>query len=64
MKLAYRLTAIASLIAGALLTTSSLAQTVKPFRIGALVDMSGIYSAHGGPGMITAVNMAIEDFGG
>jgi len=64
MKLAYRLTAVASLIAGALLTASSLAQTVKPFRIGALVDMSGIYSAHGGPGMITAVNMAIEDFGG
>jgi branched-chain amino acid transport system substrate-binding protein len=40
------------------------AQDTKPFRIGAIVDMSGVYSAHGGPGMVTAVKMAVEDFGG
>ena len=42
----------------------SQAQTPQPFRIGAMVDMSGVYSAHGGPGMVTAVQMAVEDFGG
>ncbi len=64
MKLARNLTALATLVASALLVTPTSAQNAKPFRIGALVDMSGIYSAHGGPGMVTAVNMAIEDFGG
>lgn len=33
-------------------------------KIGVLVDMSGVYSANGGPGAVTAVKMAIEDFGG
>ncbi|MBE0593664.1 MAG: ABC transporter substrate-binding protein [Gemmatimonadales bacterium] len=33
-------------------------------KIGVLVDMSGVYSANGGPGVVTAVQMAIEDFGG
>jgi branched-chain amino acid transport system substrate-binding protein len=32
--------------------------------IGAIVDMSGVYSRHGGPGMVAAVKMAVEDFGG
>lgn len=32
--------------------------------IGAMVDMSGVYSAHGGPGVVEAVKMAVEDFGG
>lgn len=31
--------------------------------IGAMVDMTGVYSRHGGPGVITAVQMAVEDFG-
>lgn len=55
----------------ALLATASLmvhsatvAQNNEPFRIGSIVDMSGIYSAHGGPGVVTAVKMAVEDFGG
>lgn len=39
-------------------------QDNKPFRLGAIVDMTGVYSAHGGPGMVTAVKMAVEDFGG
>ena len=48
----------------ALLAPLAQAQTPQPFRIGAMVDMSGVYSAHGGPGMVTAVQMAVEDFGG
>ena len=32
-------------------------------KIGVLVDMSGVYSANGGPGAVTAVQMAVEDFG-
>ena len=33
-------------------------------KIGVLVDMSGVYSANGGPGAVMGVRMAIEDFGG
>ncbi|MBU68658.1 MAG: ABC transporter permease [Cupriavidus sp.] len=36
----------------------------EPFRIGALVDMTGIYSGIGGPGGVAAVKMAVQDFGG
>lgn len=32
--------------------------------IGAIVDMSGVYSANGGQGAVVGVQMAIEDFGG
>lgn len=32
--------------------------------IGAIVDMTGVYSRHGGPGVVAAVKMAVEDFGG
>lgn len=32
--------------------------------LGALVDMTGVYSAHGGPGVVAAIEMAAEDFGG
>jgi len=32
--------------------------------VGVLVDMSGLYSAHGGPGVVAAVEMAVADFGG
>ena len=32
--------------------------------LGALVDMTGLYSAHGGPGVVAAMEMAAEDFGG
>ena len=40
------------------------AQDSKPFRLGAMVDMSGVYSALGGQGMVNSVKMAAEDFGG
>ncbi|MDF3839909.1 ABC transporter substrate-binding protein [Cupriavidus basilensis] len=36
----------------------------EPFRIGVLVDMTGVYSGIGGPGGIAAVKMAVHDFGG
>ncbi len=33
-------------------------------KIGVIVDQTGVYSAHGGPGVIRAVEMAVKDFGG
>lgn len=33
-------------------------------KIGVLVDKTGVYSANGGPGAVTAVEMAVKDFGG
>ncbi len=33
-------------------------------KIGVLTDMSGVYSAIGGQGSVTAAKMAVEDFGG
>lgn len=56
----YALLAAASLMVHPVVS----AQDDQPFRIGAIVDMTGIYSAHGGPGVVTAVEMAVEDFGG
>ncbi len=47
-----------------------LAGAVAPARaqdkvvIGAIMDRTGIYSRHGGPGMVEAIQMAVEDFGG
>lgn len=44
------------------------AQQIKgsggPLRIGVLTDMSGVFSDISGPGAVTAVKMAVEDFGG
>jgi len=48
---------------GILASTLAHAQDAKPFRIGAMVDMSGTYSALGGPGMVNVLKMAAEDFG-
>ncbi|WP_394116249.1 ABC transporter substrate-binding protein [Xanthobacter lutulentifluminis] len=46
--------------------TAAFAQSTaeNPVKIGAIVDMTGVYSRHGGPGMVAAVKMAVEDFGG
>ena len=33
-------------------------------RVGVLSDMSGVYSANGGPGSVVAAQMAAEEFGG
>ncbi len=36
----------------------------QPVKIGVLGDMSSVYSSIGGPGLVDAARMAIEDFGG
>lgn len=53
-----------ALVSATALTGTVHAQNTKPFRLGAMVDMSGIYSTLGGPGMVNSVKMAVEDFGG
>ncbi|MGA7327791.1 MAG: ABC transporter substrate-binding protein [Rhodomicrobium sp.] len=40
------------------------AQQAGPIRIGVLTDMSGQFSHESGEGAVTAVKMAVEDFGG
>ena len=54
----------ACLLAASFLVGIAHADDPKPFRIGALVDMSGVYSALGGQGLVNVVKMAAEDFGG
>jgi branched-chain amino acid transport system substrate-binding protein len=56
----------ASFIAATLLlsTTAAQAQANDPVKIGVVADMQGVYSALGGPGMATAVKMAVKDYGG
>jgi len=61
---ALRVTLPAVLFTASLMTGVAHAQNTKPFRIGAMVDMSGTYSALGGQGMVNALKMAAEDFGG
>ncbi len=39
-------------------------KTDGPIRIGVLTDMSGVFADISGPGAVTAVKMAVEDFGG
>ena len=46
------------------LTMSAGAQDAAPVRIGVLTDVSGQFSHEAGEGAITAVKMAVEDFGG
>lgn len=38
--------------------------TEGPVRVGVIVDMGGIYSGIGGPAGVTAVKLAVQDFGG
>jgi branched-chain amino acid transport system substrate-binding protein len=35
-----------------------------PLKIGVLTDMSSLYADNGGPGSVTAAQMAVDDFGG
>ena len=44
-------------------TSAAMAQT-KPLKLGAILDMSGLYADITGPGSETAAKMAVEDFGG
>lgn len=60
-----RLLALAALpIALALTGVELRAQQPAPFKIGALSDMSGIVVDLSGPGTVTAMKLAVEDFGG
>ncbi len=43
---------------------SAAAQNAKPFRIGVMTDITGQFSHEAGDGAITAVKMAVQDFGG
>lgn len=56
--------AVAGLVAGH--SFAAAAQNADDNRvvIGALVDMTGVYSRHGGPGVVEAIRMAVADFGG
>ena len=59
---------LASLAPAALLLVLAMngatAQAVKPLRIGVMTDLSGQFSHEAGPGAVTAVKMAVQDFGG
>ena len=52
--------------AALMITTGARAQTVSDdvVKIGVLTDMSGQFSHESGPGSVTAIKMAVEDFGG
>jgi branched-chain amino acid transport system substrate-binding protein len=47
-----------------LLTGAAQAQTPDTIKIGVLADMSSLYADLGGPGSVTATQMAVDDFGG
>ena len=44
--------------------TAAGAQTKPPLKLGAILDMSGLYADITGPGSETAAKMAAEDAGG
>src|ERR1700704_5197461 len=48
----------------AMSAASALAQTKPPLKLGAILDMSGLYADITGPGSEMAAKMAVEDFGG
>ena len=59
--------ALIAALATTLATTGALAQSKISdgvVKIGVLTDMSGQFSHEGGKGAVTAVQMAVEDFGG
>ena len=53
---------MASLLA--LTANAALAQSKPPLKLGAILDMSGLYADITGVGSETAAKMAAEDFGG
>jgi branched-chain amino acid transport system substrate-binding protein len=54
---------LASAVAFTAVISTAQAQT-KPLKLGAILDMSGLYADITGPGSETAAKMAAEDFGG
>lgn len=57
---------ILAALAAIAMTSTAIAQTAdtRPLKIGVVADMSGIYSDMTGTGSVTAVRLAVEDFGG
>jgi len=49
-----------------LMASTAIAQEISndTIKIGAMVDMTGVYSANGGAGAVLGAEMAVEDFGG
>jgi branched-chain amino acid transport system substrate-binding protein len=45
-------------------TSAAMAQNTGPLKLGAVLDMSGLFADITGPGSETAAKMAVEDFGG
>ncbi|TDR87237.1 ABC transporter substrate-binding protein [Enterovirga rhinocerotis] len=54
----------ACLALGFTLAGATVATAQQPVRIGVIDDLSGMYSANGGPNTVLATQMAVEDFGG
>lgn len=60
-----RIMSLASCLSVAAVSAATAQQvTGDEIAIGAIVDMSGVYSENGGRGAVLAAQMAIEDFGG
>src|SRR3979409_246441 len=57
---------VAAIFAAALAmsSTSAVAQSKPPLKLGGILDMSGLYADITGPGSEMAAKMAVEDFGG
>ena len=54
-----------TLLFASFVAASSLPATAQaPLKLGLLLDMAGPYSDVGGQGTVTAVRMAVDDFGG
>ena len=65
MQKKYRLAKFAATAVAATAFGSAMAQISDDVvKIGVIVDMTGVYSANGGQGVVRAVEMAVKDFGG
>lgn len=60
----FALTTLGALITGLSAGNAQAQFTDDIVKIGVIVDKTGVYSGIGGPGGVTAVKMAIDDFGG
>ena len=56
--------ALATSLSALAAAAPAVAQETDKVLIGAIMDRTGVYSRHGGPGMVEAIKMAVEDFGG
>lgn len=56
--------ALTCLLLASLLTSTAAPAAEPPLRVGVLTDMAGQFSDEAGQGSVTAVRMAVEDFGG